>query len=54
MTMLAGAPAGLPAGPLAGLLRDPAVTDVLVNGPSEVWTDRGQGLVREPLVFADR
>lgn len=39
------------AGPLAGLLRDPAVTDVLVNGPREVWTDRGHGLVREPLTF---
>ncbi len=41
----------LPAGPLAGLLRDPAVTDVLVNGPQQVWADRGQGLVREPLTF---
>ncbi len=39
------------AGPLAGLLRDPAVTDVLVNGPREVWADRGHGLVREALSF---
>jgi pilus assembly protein CpaF len=39
------------AGPLAGLLRDPAVTDVLVNGPREVWADRGQGLVRERVSF---
>lgn len=39
------------AGPLAGLLRDPAVTDVLVNGPSQVWVDRGHGLTREPLTF---
>ncbi len=34
------------AGPLAGLLAEPGVTDVLVNGPDEVWVDRGQGLER--------
>ncbi|AGL13963.1 TadA family conjugal transfer-associated ATPase [Actinoplanes sp. N902-109] len=33
------------AGPLAPLLDDPAVTDVLVNS-QEVWVDRGQGLHR--------
>jgi pilus assembly protein CpaF len=27
------------------------VTDVLVNGPREVWADRGHGLVREALTF---
>ncbi len=27
-------------GPLAPLLADPTVTDVLVNGPGEVWVDR--------------
>lgn len=27
-------------GPLAPLLSDPTVTDVLVNGPNEVWVDR--------------
>ncbi len=32
------------AGPLEPLLRDPAVTDVLVNAPDEVWVDRGEGL----------
>ncbi|MER7888706.1 TadA family conjugal transfer-associated ATPase [Micromonospora sp. NPDC094482] len=31
------------AGPLAPLLADPEVTDVLVNG-TRVWVDRGQGL----------
>jgi pilus assembly protein CpaF len=41
------------AGPLEPLLRDPAVTDVLVNGPDEVWADRGEGLVRVPVRFAD-
>lgn len=34
------------AGALAPLLADPAVTDVLVNGPDEVWVDRGAGLRR--------
>jgi pilus assembly protein CpaF len=33
------------AGPLAPLLADPEVTDVLVNG-TEVWVDRGAGLTR--------
>ena len=33
------------AGPLAPLLADPEVTDVLVNGV-EVWVDRGSGLQR--------
>jgi pilus assembly protein CpaF len=40
------------AGPLTRLLSDPDVTDVLVNGPDEVWVDRGKGLRREPLAFA--
>lgn len=35
-------------GPLAPLLRDPEVTDVLVNG-HEVWVDRGAGLCRSPI-----
>ena len=43
------------AGPLDTLLADPAVTDVLVNGPDEVWLDRGGGLERVPGIrFADR
>ncbi len=41
------------AGPLAGLLTDPTVSDVLVNGPGDVWVDRGQGSVRVPITFAD-
>ena len=32
------------AGALEPVLRDSAVTDVLVNGPREVWVDRGDGL----------
>ena len=34
------------AGPLEPLLRLPGVTDVVVNGPGEVWLDRGQGMER--------
>ena len=41
------------AGPLEALLADPAVTDVLVNSPGEVWIDRGAGLERAPVRFAD-
>jgi pilus assembly protein CpaF len=32
------------AGPLEPLLREPGVTDVLVNGPDQVFIDRGAGL----------
>ncbi|MDF9814651.1 TadA family conjugal transfer-associated ATPase [Streptomyces sp. SPB162] len=41
------------AGPLEPLLADPDVTDVLVNGPEEVWVDRGRGLERSDVGFAD-
>jgi len=41
------------AGPLAALLADPAVTDVLVNGPGEVWVDRGAGMERTEVTFTD-
>ncbi len=40
-------------GALDPLLRDPQVTDVLVNAPDEVWLDRGGGLQRAPVAFAD-
>ncbi len=40
-------------GPLDELVRDPAVSDVLVNSPDEVWVDRGAGLVRAPAGFRD-
>ncbi|MET8549092.1 TadA family conjugal transfer-associated ATPase [Micromonospora zamorensis] len=36
------------AGPLAPLLADPEVTDVLVNG-TRVWVDRGSGLQQVPV-----
>ncbi|MEZ5118013.1 MAG: TadA family conjugal transfer-associated ATPase [Candidatus Nanopelagicales bacterium] len=41
------------AGPLEPLLRDPEVTDVLVNGPGETWVDRGHGLDRVAVRFRD-
>lgn len=41
------------AGPLDPLLRRPGVTDVLVNGPDDVWIDDGDGLRREPVRFHD-
>ncbi len=41
------------AGPLEELIRLPGVTDVLVNGPREVWIDRGQGLERAAVEFAN-
>ena len=40
-------------GVLEPLLADPLVTDVLVNGPDEVWVDRGEGLQRTSVRFAD-
>ncbi len=43
----------LGAGPLAPLLRDAAVTDVLVNAPDEVWVDRGRGLEPAGVAFTD-
>lgn len=41
------------AGPLEPLLTLPGVTDVLVNGPDSVWFDRGRGLERAAVRFAD-
>jgi pilus assembly protein CpaF len=41
------------AGPLEPLLAEPEVSDVLVNAPDEVWVDRGTGLERVPVRFAD-
>ena len=41
------------AGPLEPLLRRPGVTDVLVNGPDQVWVDCGAGLRRADVRFDD-
>ncbi len=37
------------AGPLQPLLDEPGVSDVLVNGPGQVWVDRGVGLERREV-----
>lgn len=41
------------AGPLEPLLAEPGVSDVVVNGPAEVFVDRGSGLERTDLTFVD-
>ncbi len=41
------------AGPLEPLLRLPGVTDVLVNGPDQVWVDTGAGLRPADVRFDD-
>ncbi|WP_334171199.1 TadA family conjugal transfer-associated ATPase [Sinomonas sp.] len=38
-------------GPLQKLVKDPDVTDVLVNGPDDVWLDRGLGLEPAQISF---
>lgn len=40
-------------GPLEPLMADPTVSDVLVNGPCEVWVDRFGRLERTGLCFDD-
>jgi pilus assembly protein CpaF len=39
-------------GPLEPLIADPLVTDILVNGPDEIWVDRGGALSRVEARFA--
>lgn len=41
------------AGPLEALLRLPGVSDVVVNGPADVFIDRGSGLERSEVRFID-
>lgn len=43
----------LGAGPLEPLLRLEGVTDVLVNGPEQVWIERGEGLEAAGVSFPD-
>jgi pilus assembly protein CpaF len=40
------------AGPLESLLHEPGVTDVLVNGPEQVFVDRGSGLELTDIRFS--
>lgn len=41
------------AGPLEPLLRSPGVSDVVVNGPADVFLDAGHGLERTGVTFVD-
>ncbi|HEY6635817.1 MAG TPA: CpaF family protein [Acidimicrobiia bacterium] len=38
-------------GPIQTLFDDPEVSDILVNGPDEIWVDRGAGLERSEMAF---
>ena len=40
-------------GPLEPILRDPTVSDILVNGPKEVWVEKGGKLTRTRARFRD-
>jgi pilus assembly protein CpaF len=40
-------------GPVASLLRDPTISDILINGPSDVWIDRFGKLERTSVRFED-
>jgi pilus assembly protein CpaF len=40
-------------GPLAPLMADPAITDILVNGPDRVWVERFGRLTRTQVRFRD-
>ena len=40
-------------GPLEPLLREPGVTDVMVNGHDEVWVERSGRMERTAVTFAD-
>lgn len=39
-------------GPLTSLMEDDLVSDVLVNGPHEVWVERAGSMVRTPIAFS--
>ncbi len=41
-------------GPLEKLMKDPTVSDILVNGPHEVFVERHGRLERTDIVFADQ
>ena len=40
-------------GPIERLLADEAVTEIMVNGPSDVWIERGGRLYETPVRFSD-
>ena len=40
-------------GPIAELMLDASITDILINGPSEIWIDKQGALSKTPLSFDD-
>jgi pilus assembly protein CpaF len=40
-------------GPLERLLADPSVSEIMVNGPKEIWIERSGRLSETPLTFTD-
>src|SRR4051794_12678169 len=46
-------PAAMRPDPLAALLNDPGITEIIANGPTEVWVERRGQLQRAPLRFDD-
>src|SRR3954451_2782827 len=40
-------------GPLEALMRDPTITDILINGPKTIYVERHGRLVRSDVVFND-
>jgi pilus assembly protein CpaF len=44
-------PPGVDFGELAGVMSEAGVTDVFVNGPGQLWVDRGAGLQWHPLAL---
>ena len=38
-------------GPIEALLREPDVSDILVNGPDEIWVERNGDLARSTITF---
>ncbi len=40
-------------GVLEPLLADPSVTEIMINGPDEVWLERAGRLERAPITFSD-
>jgi len=40
-------------GPLAPLMADPAITDILVNGPEKIWVEKFGRLTRSDVCFRD-
>ncbi|HET9769625.1 MAG TPA: CpaF family protein [Acidimicrobiia bacterium] len=40
-------------GPIDGLLKDPDVTEVMVNGPGRIYVERGGKITPAPVRFAD-